>query len=71
MTTLNGLPKEWDSFIRGIHAIRKLIKLNKLWEECVQEEGRITDKEEKLNNNEDQSLTIHAKNEINKRNSQG
>ena len=37
MTTLNGLPREWDSFIRGICARRKLTKFNNLWEECVQE----------------------------------
>ena len=41
MTTLNGLPTEWDSFIRGICARRKLTKFSKLWEECVQEEGRL------------------------------
>ena len=35
MTTLNGIPREWDSFIRGIYARRKLTKFNKLWEECV------------------------------------
>ena len=40
MTTLNGLPRESDSFIKGICARRKLTKFNKLWEECVQEEGR-------------------------------
>ena len=30
MTTLNGLPIEWDSFIRGICARRKLKKFSKL-----------------------------------------
>ena len=35
MTTLNGLPREWDSFVRGIYARRKLTKFRKLWEECV------------------------------------
>ena len=30
MTTLNGLPKEWDSFNRGICARIKITKLNKL-----------------------------------------
>ena len=34
MTTLNGLPRSWDSFIQGICARRKLITFNKLWEEC-------------------------------------
>ena len=37
MTTLNGLPRDWEAFIRGISSIRKLIKFRKLWEECVQE----------------------------------
>ena len=41
MTTLNGLPREWDSFIRGICARKKITKFSKLWEECVQEEGRL------------------------------
>ena len=36
-TTLNGLPRERDSFIRGICARIKLTKFSKLWEECVQE----------------------------------
>ena len=56
MTTLNGLPREWDSFIRGICARRNLTKFNKLWEECVQEEVRIANKEQNLNDNEDQAL---------------
>ena len=38
MTTLNGLPKDWEAFIRGICSRRKLTKFRKLWEECVQEE---------------------------------
>ena len=53
MNTLNTILREWDSFIRGICARRKLTKFNKLWEECVQEEERIVDREEKLNDNED------------------
>ena len=62
MTTLNGLPREWDSFSRGIFARTKLTKFNKLWEECVQEEGRIINIEEKLNDNEDQDLSTHTRN---------
>ena len=41
MTTLNGLPRSWDSFIQGICARKKLIKFSRLWEECSQEEARI------------------------------
>ena len=36
MTTLiNGLPRDWEFFIRVICSRRKLAKLCKLWEECV------------------------------------
>ena len=45
MTTLNGLPKEWVSFIRGICSRRKITKFNNLWEECVQEEGMLENRE--------------------------
>ena len=45
MTTLNGLPRDWEPFIRGICSTRKLTKLQKLWEECVQEEERIASRE--------------------------
>ena len=40
MTTLNGLPKSWDSFIQGICARKKLVTFSRLWEECSQEEAR-------------------------------
>ena len=71
MTTLNGLPREWDSFIKGICARRKLTKFSKLWEECVQEEGRIENREYKLNEDEDQALAVHTKNGRNKRKDRG
>ena len=61
MTTLNGLSRDWEAFIRGICSRRKLTKFRKLWEECVQEEERIAAREENLNDNEDQALTAHNK----------
>ena len=39
MTTLNGLPRSWDSFIQVICARKNLIKFSILWEECSQEES--------------------------------
>ena len=57
MTTLNGFPRDWETFIQGIYSRRKLTKFRKLWEECVQEEGIILAREVKLNDNEDQALT--------------
>ena len=32
MTTLNGLPRDWEAFIRGIYSRNKLTKFRNLWE---------------------------------------
>ena len=61
MTILNGLPRDWESFIWGICSRRKLTKFWQLWEECVQEWERIESREENMNENEDQALTFHTK----------
>ena len=56
MTTLNGLPRSWDSFIQGICARRKLIYFNRLREECKQEGDQLVIREDK-----DQSLIAHTR----------
>ena len=61
MTTLNGLPISWDSFIQGIYARRKLITFSRLWEEWSEEEARIIAREKKMGN-EDQALIAHKEN---------
>ena len=35
MTTMNGLPRPWDPFIKGIYSRRKLTKFSRLWEDCT------------------------------------
>ena len=60
MTTLNGVPRSWDSFIQGICTRRKLITFSRLWEESLEEEAQIVTLEEKMGN-EDQVVTIHTK----------
>ena len=60
MTTLNGLPRTWDSFIQGICAKKKLVKFSRLWEECSQEEARIASREENMGS-EDQALIVQSK----------
>ena len=50
MTTMNGLPRPWDPFIKGVCSRRKLTKFSRLWE----------DREEKLGQ-EDQALTVQAR----------
>ena len=41
MTTLNGLPPSWESFIQTISGRTKLPKFDKLWAKCTHEETRI------------------------------
>ena len=60
MTTLNGLPRSWDSFIQGICARKNLVKFSRLWEECSQEEALIIAQEEKMGS-EYQALIVHSK----------
>ena len=60
MTILNGIPRTWESFIQGIHARKKLVKFRRLWEECSQEEARISAREENMGS-EDQALTVQSK----------
>jgi hypothetical protein len=59
MTTLNGLMKSWDSFIRGICSRSKLTKFSRLWKDCVKEKARLEAREEKLSDDEDQALVAH------------
>jgi hypothetical protein len=61
MTTLNGLPNSWESFIQGIFSGRKLTKFNRLWEDCTQEEARLEARKEKIESNEDHALTTFAR----------
>ena len=48
-----------------------LTKFINIWEECVQEEGRLENREEKLNEDEDQALDAHTNNGRNKRKDKG
>jgi hypothetical protein len=52
MTTLNGLPESWESFIKGICSRRRLTRFSRLWEDCTQEEARLAAREEKLGDEE-------------------
>ena len=56
MTTMNGLPRPWDPFIKGICSRRKLTKFSRLWEDCTQEEARLEAREENLGDEENQVL---------------
>ena len=66
MTTMNGLPRPWDPFIKGIFSRIKITKFSRLWEDCTQEEARLEACEEKLGNEENQALTVQARKGKNK-----
>jgi hypothetical protein len=61
MTTLNGLTRPWDSFIQTICARKEKLNFESLWEECVQEEARVDNREALLSRDEYQSLDTHTK----------
>ena len=63
MTTLNGIPPYWESFIQTISGRTKFTKFDKLWEECTHEETRIA-AHQRCNGTqpeENQAFISHAK----------
>jgi hypothetical protein len=67
MTTLNGLPRSWESFIQGICSRRKIKTFSRLWEDYTQEEARLVAREEKLCDEENQALESHERKGKNKK----
>jgi hypothetical protein len=61
MTTLNGLTRPWDAFIQTICARKEKLQFDSLWEECIQEESRVANRETLLSRDEDQALATHTK----------
>jgi hypothetical protein len=61
MTSLNGLTRPWDAFIQTICARKEKLHFDSLWEECVQEEEIVANRESFLSRDEDQALTTHTK----------
>ena len=61
MTTLNGLTRPCDAFIQTICARMEKLKFDSLWEECIQEETRVANREALLARDDDQALATHTK----------
>jgi hypothetical protein len=61
MTDLNGLTRPWDAFIQTICARIEKPKFDRLWEECIQEETRVANREALLAKDDDQPLATHTK----------
>ena len=45
MTSLNGLTKPWYSYIQTICARKEILQFQVQWEECVQEEAIVANRE--------------------------
>jgi hypothetical protein len=63
MTALNGLTRPWNAFIQTICARKEKLKFDNLWEECIQEETRVANRETLLARDDDQALATHTKGE--------
>ena len=45
MTALNGLTRPWESFIQMMCARKESMKFDVVWEDCIQEETRVANRE--------------------------
>jgi hypothetical protein len=61
MMALNGLTRAWDAFIQTICARKEKLKFDSLWEECIQEETRVVNREALLARDDDQAPSTHTK----------
>jgi hypothetical protein len=61
MMALNGLTRPWDAFIQTVCARKKKLKFDGLWEECIQEETRVVNREALLAKDDDQAIATHTK----------
>ena len=60
MTALNGLTRPWESFIQMMCARKESMKFDVVWEDCIQEETRVENREALLKE-DDQALATHTK----------
>ena len=60
MTALNGLTRPWESFIQMMCARKESMKFDIVWEDCIQEETRVANREALLKA-DDQDQATHTK----------
>jgi hypothetical protein len=58
MKTLNGITRPFDAFIQTICDRTEKLKFDSLWEECIQEETRVANREVLLARDDDQAKEI-------------
>jgi hypothetical protein len=57
-TTVDGLPSSWETFMVGINARENQPDFERLWHDCLQEEGRI---QSRNGTSKEQNLALAAK----------
>ena len=60
MTAMNGLTRAWDAFIQTVCGRKEKSKFEEVWEECIQEEARVANRDELLKEN-DHAQATHAR----------
>lgn len=60
LVALNGILVSWEPLIQGISAQNNQTSFDRLWSDCVQEEGRVLTRSDPQNE-ENQSLATHAR----------
>ena len=60
MTALNGLTIPWDTFMHTLCARKENMKSDIVWEDCIQEEARVANRESLLREY-DQGISIPTK----------
>ena len=60
MTSLNGLTRSWDSFIQTLCARKESMKFDIVWEDSIQEEAKVANREALLRE-DDQALATHTR----------
>ena len=60
MTALNGITRPWESFIQMMCAKKESMKFDVVWEDCIQEETRVENRESLLKE-DDQALATHTR----------
>ena len=60
MTALNGFTRPWESLIQTMCARKESMKFDIVWEDCIQEEARVANREALLKEN-DKALATYTK----------
>jgi hypothetical protein len=61
LTTLNNLPKQWESFLQSICGRGSLPTFDRLWTDCTQEELKLGIRGVEDSSEENHALALHTK----------